>query len=450
LPTVVQEGFGRVLAEAGAAGTAVISTRVGGVLDVVDHEQNGLLVDAFDVHGLAQAMLRYAQNPALAKQYAISLKQKVDAQFTLDHLFRNTINVYEEVKKQQKIVVFKLSALGDLILIVPSLRAIKKRFPNALISVVADEAFASVLNFCPYVDDVIILRGRHRRGRFTRLIKLIRQLRKEGFDYAIDFQNNKWTHFMAWAAGIPKRFGFNRGWSGRLLNEGVTGFQNDLNPVQHQAQILRHMGVHELDEKLALWISDDERQEVSNQLKELGLKSAALPLIGLVVQASARWKSKNWSVDRFVQLAERLIKEKNAGIVLIGQSGDLPAFNALKRLYPDRVFNLIGQTNIRQMFALIDRLQCLVTPDSAPMHVAAAFNIPVAALFGPTNPRRHAPAAERIRIFYETVPCAPCYSEKCLQPTHRCMDQIEVDSVYDYVSSKVKPQSIQSQVEISP
>jgi heptosyltransferase-1/heptosyltransferase-2 len=285
------------------------------------------------------------------------------------------------------------------------------------------------------------MRGRNKRGRFSRLLRTIAHLRQQDFDLSVDFQNNKWTHFLTWASGIPKRFGYRKGWSGKWLTDGLDSYRNVLPPVRHQFQILERLGIHECDDRLELWVSEEETAAIKNRLERDGFEWDGKPVVGLVVNASVRWKSKNWPLDRFLALAEDLMKNEGAKIVLLGQEGDSPAFNALKRLFPKQFFNLIGKTSLREMFALVKQLDCLVTPDSAPLHVGVALGVKVVTFFGPTDPVRHLPPSGDVTLLKKVVPCAPCYSEKCKQPTHRCMEEISLPElrriVTDQIQSKV-------------
>ena len=130
LPSIRHEAFGRVVIEAQAAGVPVIATRVGGVVDIIDENLTGILVTPCDVEGLAQAIIRIMKDKSLAGYLAENARKKVTQKFTLDLMAKKTLSVYEEALSRYKILVIKLGALGDVVLISPSLRAIRSKFPQ--------------------------------------------------------------------------------------------------------------------------------------------------------------------------------------------------------------------------------------------------------------------------------------------------------------------------------
>ncbi len=155
LSTLVPEAFGRVLIEAGAVGTAVMATRVGGVLDVIDHDENGWLVTPRDIEAMAEGMQRLLTDRHCAKRYALSLHEKVRTLFTLEQMTANTLRVYEEVLREKKMLVIKLGAAGDLILATPSFRMLRRRFPHATRVLLSDKNLCGLVAAYGDFDDVI-------------------------------------------------------------------------------------------------------------------------------------------------------------------------------------------------------------------------------------------------------------------------------------------------------
>ena len=130
-PSVGEEAFGRVVIEAGACGVPVVATRMGGLVDVLEHGKDGLLVGPDDPRILAEAVLKMIKEPAFAQRMALALRKKVEKEFTLEKMFESTLRVYDETLARRRILIIKLSAIGDVILSVPSIRAVRQKFPNA-------------------------------------------------------------------------------------------------------------------------------------------------------------------------------------------------------------------------------------------------------------------------------------------------------------------------------
>ena len=201
LSTTVPEGFGRVLVEAGAIGTPVISTGVGGVLDVIEDGEHGYLVPPSDPVSMSENILKVIAELPTYEPKALAFRERIEKNFTLQIMAKKTVAVYTEAIKNKRVLVHKYGALGDVILIVPSLRAIRKKYPKAYIAVLVDITFSSILESCPYVDEVITFRRKAKGQRWHRFWTLIQRIRKKRFDVSIDFQNNKWSHLISYCSG---------------------------------------------------------------------------------------------------------------------------------------------------------------------------------------------------------------------------------------------------------
>ena len=156
LSSIVPEAFGRVILEAQAVGLPVVATRVGGVVDIIDDEKTGLLVAPKDVEAMAKAVIRLHRDTALVKRFVTQAREKLKNQFTLEHMASQTIKVYEELLRLTKILVIKISSVGDVVLATPSLRAIRQKFPKAKIYCLVGQDSRQILQHCPYLDGLIV------------------------------------------------------------------------------------------------------------------------------------------------------------------------------------------------------------------------------------------------------------------------------------------------------
>lgn len=435
LSTLVPEAFGRVVVEAGAIGTPVIATRLGGLLDIIKSGQEGVLVEPGDIDGMARAMLGIVQNPEKSRAMTEKLRARVEEEFSLDQMTDKTLEVYREAIPEKKILVVKLGAAGDLILIIPSLRMLHERFPQAKITVLTDKRLAGILSGCPYIHDVIPV-DRHELKGFRKLWLFSRGLRKEGFDVSVDFQNSKWTHLLSFLAGIPERFGFSRKPFGFLLNRAEHYEKAAESPVKNQFRILSKLGVRKLDESLELWPDETSRRRAEEFFS--GFAGSERRKVGFVMGSSPRWETKRWPPEFFAQLADRLIRELDCRIVLLGSSDDKKALEKTGSFSGDAVLNLMGQTAMRDLVPLFKELDVLVTGDTAPLHVAAAVRARVVALFGPTDPRRHMPAVHHGVVLSRSLACQPCYSGVCkIEEKLACLKKISVDEVFQAVKRQL-------------
>ena len=427
-PSTIPEAFGRVIIEAQASGVPVIATNVGGIVDIIEDRQNGILIPPREPAKMAEAIIELIKNKQLAFSLAQKAREKVEKEFSLTGMFKKTLELYQEVSSQKKILIIKLGALGDLILAVPSLRAIRKEFPHQHISLLTDERVYGIIYQCPYLSEIIVYQ-RKGKGKIIRILKLARRLRQEDFDIGIDLQNNWQSHLILYLSKIYKRYGYNRK-GGFLLSDKVDYFhprgasKEVLPPVKHQLRLLNLLNINQIDERLELWTSPEEERYIEDFLRQewIGREQKII-----AINLFAKWETKNWDLENLSQLATKLMKLYSARIVLIGESRYRRKSEKFQSLLKARIVNAVGKTNLGELVYLLKRCELLVTPDSAAMHIAAAVGTPFVALFGPTEPRSHLPPTEKFRVIKKNLPCSPCYRHNCL--TKKCMRRIKVDDV---------------------
>ena len=426
-PSVGEEAFGRVVIEAGAAGVPVVTTRMGGLVDILEDGKDGLLVPPDDPRILAEAVLCYLKDPAFARRCALSLKKRIDKEFHLDLMLKKTLQVYEEAVTKKKILVIKLSALGDVILSLPSLRALRDKFPKSSISVLVGRKSRNIIRNCPYIDDTIVYDpGTANKAGY--LLKMARLLASEDFDIVVDLQNNRTSHLLSYLSGARLRAGHdNRKWS-FFLNRRTKDAPPGLGALEHQFQVLKLVGVDHMDRRLEIWTQKEEDERVRLFLESQWV-SPSQTLVGINPGSSPRWPTKQWPVENFAKLCDELAK-RNIRVVITGSAEDLPMAEELMRLTRNKPINAVAKTSITELVSLVRRCQAFVSSDSAPMHIAASADVPLLAIFGPTDPRRHLVAPSRYQVFWKELQCSPCYLRSC-PIGHTCMKKITVTEILD-------------------
>lgn len=422
--SVVPEAFGRVIIEAQAAGVAVVATRIGGVIEIIEDGKTGILVEPKNPAEMAAGITRLLKERAFAQSLAKNAREKLLSLYTLDHMAGQTVAVYEEVLKKIKILVIKLSALGDIVLITPSLKALRERFPLAHITCLVRKEFREVLQRCPYLDDVIVYDPLHRHSGFWGFLKIAKRLRRSKFDKIVDFQNNHKSHLLAFLSSCHERYGHNNKKWGFLLNFAIHPSKDVYAAVDHQFQVLKLLGVSSTGgERLELWPSQEDKRYV-RQLLDGQWISEKTQIVGIHLSASLQWKTKSWPLEHIAQLCD-ILAAKNIRTVFTGTHHDQVFARKLLKLTKAKPADFTGKTSILQLAALIKRCQAFVTPDSAPMHISAAVGTPFVALFGPTDPRRHLPPAGKYQLMCHPIPCAPCYRRQCSLRKSICLQDIK-------------------------
>jgi len=433
LSTVTQEAFGRVIIEAQAAGVPVVATRVGGVIEVIEHEKTGLLVQAKDTEAMADAVLRLINEPRFAQSLVEGARRKIADKYTLAHMAEATLKVYRELLDSLNILVVKLSAMGDVVLITASLKALREQFPKAKIHCLVGRESIILLQKCPYINGIVPF-DHTRKKDWRYLLEISRELRKYQFDKIVDFQNNRTSHVLDFLSWPRESYGYDNGKWGFFLSDRIKNDVTAIGPVEHQFRVLKMLGIEPpKNAALGLWPSAGDFDHVQTLLDSEWLGHSK-NIVGINLSASIKWATKNWTLEYIARLCD-LLAADNIRVILTGQEKDKPLVKHLMDLTKSKPANFVGKTNILQLAALIKKCKVYLTPDSAPMHLAAAMGVPFIALFGPTDPARHLPPAKYFTVLRRDLKCAPCYGTTCKINTHACMREITPEEVFKKIKT---------------
>ncbi|MFA5362679.1 MAG: GT4 family glycosyltransferase PelF [Candidatus Omnitrophota bacterium] len=438
LSTITHEAFGRVIIEAQAAGVPVVATSVGGVVDIIDDNKTGLLVPPADSGAIAEAVLRIHKDERLARTLSENAYAKVKEKYTLERMAKNTLAVYKDALMNAKILIIKLSSLGDVILSTPAIKAIRDKFKknggpdtkHYTISFLVGKESKDVLLACPYIDELLVYDYKNRHKGWGGFLNIVGHLRKRNFDIVIDLQNNRRSHILSFLTRALDRYGYRNKKFSFLLNHAAEENGVPLDPVTHQFRILKLLGIELRDPYPEVWPSGSDEKYVDDLLRREWL-SPAQKIVGINISASSRWQSKVWPMENLIALCGELSRN-DMRIVVTGTEADLPgAQMILQRIQNSKVINACGRTSINQLVCLIKKCSVYISGDSAPLHIAAGVKVPFVALFGPTDYRRHLPSAEKFILLRKEVPCGPCYKSSCTDM--KCMKQITPEEVLEAV-----------------
>jgi heptosyltransferase-2 len=331
-----------------------------------------------------------------------------------------------------KILVRATNWVGDAIMALPALRAVRGRFPEAEIAILARPYVADIYRGQEVCDELIAYDANEAHGGFAGRERLAGELRAKKFDVALLLQNAFDAAWLAWRAGIPERIGYARDGRSLLLTKAVRVPRAGEIPAHEKyyyLELLRRAGWLEgLPEEnyIQLKVSEEGREGAERVLREAGVRTVGLRV---AIGAGASYGSaKCWAPERFAEIARRMQTEKDAEVILFGAAGETAVSNAIAAEMSKRPIDLTGKTKIAELPALLSRCDLFVGNDSGAMHVAAAVGLPVVAVFGPTDPLGTAPVTPRCTIVQQKPYCSPCFLRKC--PTdHRCMKSVTSEMV---------------------
>lgn len=325
------------------------------------------------------------------------------------------------------ILVRQVNWVGDAILTLPALAALRRRFPQAEISVLGRPWVTGLFADQPVADRVIAYQsdGAHRglSGRWA----LARDLRRKRFDLAVLFPNSLDSAVVPWLAGIPRRVGTPTEGRRLLLTHPVRGA---LRPTERH-QVFRHLAVvrslgADGDPTPRLAVGAEAVQAADRLLAEAGVDPEEWCLA--VNPGSVYGSAKRWPAERFAATADVLADRWGARVLLVGSGKETAVLEAVARAMRHEPIRLGGRTDLRTLAAVLRRSRLLLTNDTGTMHVATAVSAPVVAVFGPTDAEATGPCGSRARLVRESVACSPCLLREC-PIDHRCMTGVTVSQV---------------------
>lgn len=330
----------------------------------------------------------------------------------------------------KRVLIRSVNWIGDAVMTLPAIGVIREFFPQAEISVLANPLVSQVFKHHDWVDKVITFdrNGLH-KGFFGR-IRLAAEIRQHAFDLVIIMPNSLDGAIVPWLAGIPVRLGKKSDGRSLLLTHG---FPVSLQPeAVHQSQnylaMLRYFGITGSEKEQRLQTTVEEDRKIASRLAEAGISDTDF-VVGINPGATYG-AAKRWYPDRFAAVASRLSADIGARVVITGGPGETAIAADIEQDLAGNSLNLAGKTSVRELMALLKRCNLLITNDSGPMHLAAAFGVPLVAIFGSTDHTTTFPLSDKAVVVREPVDCAPCMKREC--PTdHICMLAVTSEKVVE-------------------
>lgn len=344
-------------------------------------------------------------------------------------------------KEIKKILVIQLGGIGDLVLSIPALKALRNRFEGAYIALLVISRSAGLIEGCPYIDNLFIfdiyntnLISLFKNGVFIRTWKVIKVLRRQKFDAILNLENIGSYNgaikmaILFWLIGCKYKVGRDTDGRGFFLNVKV---KDDSQDSKHEAEV--HLDVARVLEaqiseiKLELPVFEEDNAFVSNFLTQQGVSSNDL-LIGfnpLSFRAYQRWPKERW-----ISLGQQMIKKYRGKIIIIGQRSGQETINEIANAIDKKRVMIAAELTLKQLAVLMKRFNLFITNDGGPMHIAAATQTPLIALFGPGDIHKFSPycSSNKCVIVRKKVNCRrPCHKIKCND--RKCMELITVEDV---------------------
>jgi heptosyltransferase I len=341
--------------------------------------------------------------------------------------------------KRYKVLVLRLSAVGDVIRVLPAVKALKQSHPASFVTWVVEEPSKPLLESQPEVDEVILFpRRRWAEGikspkgvwrTIGEVRRFILGLRRRKFDAALDFHGILKSGLISFVSGAPIRVGFDR----RSTQEGNFIFSNvkvtlperKMSRIQKNFALVKRMGLKTEEFNPKLHIPSEESEAVESFFGHLP-KPLPRPIIAIHPGTSPKTSYKRWMSLRYSRLADRLIHELRASVVFTWGPQELDLVEGIRRRMEEESVLGPRTESLTQLAEVFRRCDVYVGGDTGPMHVASFMGIPVVVIYGPTDPVVNEPFGPCKKVMND-VGCNPCRKRNCKELA--CLKGVAVDDV---------------------
>jgi heptosyltransferase-1 len=341
--------------------------------------------------------------------------------------------------EMKNILIMKPSALGDIVLALPALAALRKSYPNAKISWLVRPEFAPLLENHPYINEIILFDRKHlgkalsNTKAFGSLFSLIKQLRQEKYDAIFDFQGLFRTAFLAWLSGCKKRYGIAN--AREMAHIFYTDkIEHDLDCIHLVDFYLKMVKAAGATSEKAEFLIPSNPTDVDS-VKKLLQKNNIEPNKYIVFIPGSAHESKCWPAERFAQLADRISSQYNFPIVAAGSNSEKNKAEEINSLEKTKIINLAGQTSLKELVELLRLAKLVVSNDTGPGHIASALGTPLVIMYSWSNPARIAPYG-RPECMAARDPYTRGMEIKSTNPNHS-ITNITVEEVFKKASEQL-------------
>ncbi len=332
-----------------------------------------------------------------------------------------------EIRNINKILIIQLRRIGDVLLTTPVIESLRERFPESQIDFLVERSAYDVLTGNPYLNNIILS-----NKSFFEQIKLIKRIRKERYSLILDFLGNPRSAWITFFSAARYRVGFD--FPGRKFAYNIC-VKRDTEPkylVDFKLDALRTIGITSPRKKTFFHIPDDAKVFRNDSLGKYLIEDKIL--IGMA--PNSRRKARIWLKEYFTQLADRLIDKYNSQVILFWGPGEKESVEEIASLMKNNPI-ISPPTDLKQLAALIDRCDVMITNDNGPKHIAVSVGTPTLTIYGPTNSKTWNPPDEAFHVAVESdVDCLGCNKQEC--ETMECMKNVTPDMVENVVVELLK------------
>ncbi len=348
------------------------------------------------------------------------------------------------IKKPEKILNVRLSAIGDVVHVLPALRSLRANFPDSKITWLVEDKASDILKGHPDIDEVITFPRRKWQRNILKINKITntvfeifsfyKKLRKDRYDIVIDFQGNLKSGVMTIMTGSENRIGFEKGYC-KEFNYLFTKYRisppgKRMHKIDKNLALLGGLDIETTFHRPELPVSRADEEHVSNFFDTN--VNDSLPIIIVHPCASRFGSYKQWPVSNYALLADKILESYVANVIFSWGPGEIDVVNEIVRNMKHKVLVACETKSIKQLIELIRRADLFIGGDTGPLHIASILGIPTVGIYGPKDPVIYGPYNGKAVVVRKELWCSPCKKRTCPDP--ECMTSILPEDVFQAVN----------------
>jgi len=335
--------------------------------------------------------------------------------------------------KFKRILIFNVNWLGDVLFSTATLRNIRRNFPDSFIACIIPSRCYPILKGNPHLDEIIIFDDKDRHKGVAAQMSFVRMLKGKQFDTAILLHRSFTRALICRLAGIKERVGYHTKKRAFLLTKRIISPKRDsLHRIDYYLNVVEKLGLRVEDRYTEFFIGENDLDFVDKYLA----KNLATKTMLVAINPGGNWLPKRWPREYWARLADKLVSEFGAKVIITGAHPDLSLAISIKERMKEKPLIACGVLNVKQLGALLKRVDLFVTSDTGPLHIANAVSCKkIVTIFGPTSKEITGPyPLKNIAILQKDVGCKiPCYKVHCKD--NRCMKAITPDEVIEKIKN---------------
>ena len=350
------------------------------------------------------------------------------------------------MNKKYKILVMRYRFIGDTLLTIPFLRNLRYAYPDAQIDMLVAPVSGEIIDKCPYVDNFIYFdttkkhRYENKAGNEKKdFWYYVKYLKSQNYDKAYVLKRSFSSAFLAFAAGIKERVGFDTECRGFLLTKRVP-YVEDEHEIDCFLDVLKEDGIEVKDSYLENWVTQEELDEVKEIMQQKNINKDS-KIKKVIIHATSGNRKKEWAKDKWAKIITWLSNEENVQVLFNGTKNDSLVYEEIMSYVKENLkippVNFCGCFNLRQTLAFTKLCDLIAGCDSGNLHIAASVGVPVIGIYGPMNTVKWRAYADDCSVIKTNLPCQPCGLKKKCRRDYQCIKDIAVEIVRSEILKKI-------------